>query len=74
MNFSGRSVRLASRVIEIDEVFEVRIVFGPQMRHQVFEDRDLHRLAFGRRLDDQVASGPDRSASIVVLIRFSAAA
>jgi hypothetical protein len=28
MNFSGRSVRLASRVIEIDEVFEVRIVSG----------------------------------------------
>ena len=28
MNFSGRSVRLASRVIEIDEVFEVRIVCG----------------------------------------------
>ena len=28
MNFSGRSVRLASRVIEIDEVFEVRIVVG----------------------------------------------
>jgi hypothetical protein len=28
MNFSGRSVRLASRVIEMDEVFEVRIVVG----------------------------------------------
>jgi len=28
MNFSGRSVREASRVIEIDEVFEVRIVVG----------------------------------------------
>ena len=28
MNFSGRSVRLASRVMEIDEVFEVRIVVG----------------------------------------------
>jgi hypothetical protein len=28
MNFSGRSVRLASRVIEIDEVFEVRIVWA----------------------------------------------
>jgi hypothetical protein len=28
MNFLGRSVRLASRVIEIDEVFEVRIVSG----------------------------------------------
>src|SRR6056297_1338286 len=28
MNFSGRSVRLASRVMEIEEVFEVRIVSG----------------------------------------------
>ena len=28
MNFSGRSVREASRVIEIDDVFEVRIVSG----------------------------------------------
>ena len=26
MNFSGRSVRLANRVIEIDEVFDVKIV------------------------------------------------
>ena len=30
MNLSGRSVRLASRVIEIDEVFEVRMVSGPR--------------------------------------------
>ena len=30
MNFSGRSVREASRVIEIDDVFEVRIVAGPR--------------------------------------------
>ena len=28
MNLSGRSVRLASRVIEIDDVFEARIVSG----------------------------------------------
>ena len=26
MNFSGRSVRLANRVIEMDDVFDVRIV------------------------------------------------
>ena len=55
MNFSGRSVRLASRVIEIDEVFEVRIVVRLQVRQQVLEDRLLDRLAFGRGLDDQVA-------------------
>jgi hypothetical protein len=55
MNFSGRSVRLASRVIEMDEVFEVRIVERLEMRQQVFEDRLLDRFAFGRGLDDQVA-------------------
>ena len=38
MNFSGRSVRDASRVIEMDEVFEVRIVCGFDMRKQVLED------------------------------------
>jgi hypothetical protein len=54
MNFSGRSVRLASRVIEIDEVFEVRIVVRPQMRQQVLEDRLLDGLALGRGLDHQV--------------------
>jgi hypothetical protein len=28
MNFSGRSVRLANRVIEIDDVLDVKIVSG----------------------------------------------
>ena len=28
MNFSGRSVRLASRVIDIEDVFDVRMVCG----------------------------------------------
>ena len=59
MNFSGRSVRLARRVIEIDEVLEVRIVCGLQMRHQIFEDRLFDGLAFGRGLDDQIGLGPD---------------
>ena len=60
MKRSGRSVRLASRVIEIDEVFEVRIVSLPQMRHQVFKDRNLDGLTLGCGLDNQVggAQGP----------------
>ena len=38
MNRSGRSVPEASRVIEIDEVFEVRMVCGAEVRHQRLED------------------------------------
>jgi hypothetical protein len=54
MNFSGRSVRLARRVIEIDEVFEVRIVSGFRCGSRSSKIACLDRLPFGRGLDDQV--------------------
>ena len=59
MNFSGRSVPEASRVIEIDEVFEVRIVCGARCGTSAAKILVLERLPLGRRLDDQVAGAED---------------
>ena len=55
MNRSGRSVPLASRVIEIDEVFEVRMVCGARCGTSALKICVLERLLLGRRLDDEVA-------------------
>ena len=41
-------------MIEIDEVFVVRIVSGLQARHQRLEDLGLDLLALGRGLDHEV--------------------
>jgi hypothetical protein len=48
MNFSGRSVRLASRVMEIEGM-------GREIGREAVEDRLLDAFLFGRRLDDQIA-------------------
>ena len=59
MNRSGRSVPEASRVIEIDEVFEVRMVCGARWGTSALKILVLQRLLLGRRLDDEVAR-PER--------------
>ena len=55
MNFSGRSVAAPSRVIEIDEVLDAIMQAGFRCGISVLEDRLLHVLLLGRRLDHQVA-------------------
>ena len=57
MNFSGRSVAAASRVIEIEEVLDASRQRRLQMRRQRLEDRPLDVFLLGRRLDHQVAVG-----------------
>ena len=73
MNFSGRSVRLASRVIEIDEVFEVRIVCGFRCGSR---SSKIACLTVSRSVAaSMIRSDGPRSASFsVVVIRASAAA
>ena len=69
MNFSGRSVDDASRVIEIDDVLVPTIGLGLERGAKRREDLPLDLLLLGRRLDDKVAvtevveaSAPERSA------------
>ena len=66
MNFSGRSVRLAKRVIEIDEVFDVRIVCVLQMWHQLVENRLFYGFVLGCSLDHQDQLDPIVARSSVV--------
>ena len=55
MNFSGRSVDEASRVIEIDDVLVPTIASGFSAGQSVGEDLALDLLLLGRRLDDEIA-------------------
>ena len=55
MNFSGRSVAAASRVIEIDEVLVATSASGRSDAHRRREDLALGRLVLGRRLDHEIA-------------------
>ena len=55
MNFSGRSVEAASRVIEIEEVLVPTIASGFRLRAEVGEDLALDVFLLGRRLDDEIA-------------------
>ena len=64
MNFSGRSVDDASRVIEIDDVLVPTIASGLSEGQSGGEDLPLDLLLLGRRLDDEVAV-----AEVVVLLR-----
>jgi hypothetical protein len=57
MNRSGRSVRLARRVMEIDEVLEVRIVSGFRCGSRSSKIAAFHRFPFRRGLDHEVG-GP----------------
>ena len=54
MNRSGRSVPEASRVIEIDEVFEVRMVCGARCGTSALKIWRLSGSRLGRGLDDEV--------------------
>ena len=55
MNFSGRSVEDASRVIEIDEVLVPTMASGFERRAEVGEDLSLDLFLLGRRFDHQIA-------------------
>ena len=57
MNFSGRSVEAARRVIEIDEVFEATIASGFSDRAEIVEDLALDLFLFDRGFDHEVAIG-----------------
>ena len=57
MNFSGRSVAAASRVIEIDEVLVATSASGFSDRAELGEDLALDLFLLGRRLDHQIAVG-----------------
>jgi len=51
MNRSGCDIADASLVMEIDDVLDATIVFGPDQRIDPFEDIHLYREVFGRCLD-----------------------
>ena len=55
MNFSGRSVEAASRVIEIDDVLVPTIASRLQRRAELGEDLALDVFLLGRRLDHEIA-------------------
>jgi hypothetical protein len=55
MNRSGRSVPAARRVIEIEEVLEVRMVWGARAGASSAKIARLTASRLGGRLDDQVA-------------------
>ena len=57
MNFSGRSVAAANRVIEIDDVLEPMMRAGLEHRAQLGERLALELFVFGHRLDHQIAVG-----------------
>ena len=57
MNFSGRSVEAASRVIEIDEVLLATIASRLQRRAEIGEDLALDLFLLGRGLDHEIAVG-----------------
>ena len=54
MNRSGRPVAAASRVIEIEEVFDARMACGGQIRSELAEELLLDFLVLDDRLDDRV--------------------
>ena len=54
MNFSGRSVREASRVMEIEEVFEVRMVSGLRCGINSSKMAVLTASRSGGGLNDQI--------------------
>ena len=56
MNFSGRSVDAASRVIEIDELLEATMASGFRGA-QIVEYLALGLFLFDRRLDHEIAVG-----------------
>ena len=55
MKCSGRSVAVASRVTEIEEVLVATSVLSRQARAEFLEDFLLDRFVFGGRLDDEIA-------------------
>ncbi len=57
MNFSGRSVEAASRVIEIDDVLLATSVSRLQRRAELREDLALDLFLLGRGFDHQIAIG-----------------
>ena len=56
MNFPGRDVAAASRVMEIDDVFVARITPGRASASTCSQDLDLELLVLGGGLDDEVAA------------------
>ena len=62
MNFSGRSVAAASRVIEIEEVLEAMIALGLRMRHQRLK---IVRLMSSFSVAASITRSQSASASIV---------
>ena len=55
MNFSGRSVVAASRVIEIEDVLVPMIASGFRCGTQVGENLALDLFLLGGQLDDEIA-------------------
>ena len=57
MNFSGRSVTEASRVIEMDDVLVASMQSGRKRGTQVHEDLAFDLFIFRGRFDDEIAFG-----------------
>ena len=73
MNFSGRSVRLASRVMEMDEVFDVKIVSAPKCGPKALKIASL-TLSFSVAASIIKSHGPRSAMVSDVLIRAIASA
>ena len=69
MTASGRFVRAAISVIEIELVFVARIAPGWAMPVEVGEDLELEVVALGGRLDDHGRAGAAASSAVAVVMR-----